>query len=75
MTVEITRGWDGETFESLGENLATGEAYDKVREWAAAHPECGPLREFWTHSFIGGREVVDYGSHTHFGRIVGEVAP
>lgn len=68
--VEITLGLDREVVERLGPAANKAEAYKAIKEWAEAHPECGPCNPHWR--FLPGTDcmVIDYGSHTHFGKIV-----
>jgi hypothetical protein len=68
--VEITEGFDGRPVEKLGTCMSKAEAYKAINEWTDAHPECGPCNPHWRFIFGTDGMVVDYGSHTHFGKIV-----
>lgn len=62
--VELTDGWDGKAYASV---VLEGTWKDAC-EWisANAHPDC----EIWGFTRTAeGKTVIDYGSHTKFGRI------
>lgn len=68
--VEITEGFGGRTVEKLGTYMNKAEAYEAIKEWANAHPECGPCNPYWRFLFGTDCMVIDYGSHTHFGKLI-----
>lgn len=68
--VEITEGFGRRTVEKLGTYMNKPEAHKAIREWANAHPECGPCNPYWRFMYGKTDMVIDYGSFTHFGRIV-----
>lgn len=70
MKVEITRGWNGyDTVAELGEH-DWKDAFDAVRAWAVGHVGyCDFQDDAWGFTRLqDGTTIVDFGSHTYFGR-------
>lgn len=69
MKVEITRGWNGDSIAGLGEH-DWADAFGAVRAWAVDHiGYCDAQDCAWGFSRLpDGTTIVDFGSHTYFGR-------
>lgn len=69
MKVEITKGWDGDAIAGLGEH-DWKDAFDAVKAWAKAHVGYDAVQDLaWGYTMKpDGGVVVDFGSHTYFGR-------
>lgn len=68
--VEITEGFGGRTMEKLGTCMSEAEACKMVQGWAEVHPEHGPCNPYWRFVSSADVTVIDYGSHTHFGKLI-----
>lgn len=69
MKIEITRGWNGDGIAGLGEH-DLADVFDAVKAWAIAHVGYQDFQDdAWVFSRLpDGTTIVDFGSHTYFGR-------
>jgi hypothetical protein len=69
MKIEITKGWDGDAIAGLGEH-DWKDAFDAVKKWAKTHVGYDDFMDAaWGFCRCqDGHCIVDFGSHTYFGR-------